>query len=283
MRHLLMISFALSIVLSSALLSEARGGSGSVRELLQEEKDKAKSKKKGAGEKKTPRDAPKDAPRKGAGESKSSGQDLHASGTLKEVKGTPFYVFDYTATEGKKQSKKSAFVRLEGGADFYTDKVIKVSDLKQGDTIWLLGNPVENETRGGPNGFGGIDRQLKNVLAIAKGDGLSVNKEYKDPKDPNAHWCEASVVKAGESIDVQYQGGKYKVIMGKGATVLLREKAGDAKSIKSGVQVEVTGEKIEEKPETKNTSDAKKESFAAKKVVILDRRLLTVLYPALNG
>ncbi len=209
----------------------------------------------------------------------SPGRALEAWGTLKEVKGTPFFTIDYTKVEARKATKHSAFVKLAEGAEVFTDKSIKITDLKEGDPIWLLGRSVENETPGKDGVPGGTDRQMQNVLAIVKGEGVRVNTKYRDSKDPNVRWHSATVAKEGPSINVKYEGQSYKVALGKTAPILAREKAADPKLVKSGVQVEVSGDKIDEKPETKSASDAKKESFGVKKVAILDRRLASTLYP----
>jgi len=228
--------------------------------------------------KKKGEDAKKAAPKE---PQQSAGLALEAWGALKEVKGTPFFTFDYTRAEGKKASKKSAFVKVAGDTEFYTDKSISSTDLKEGDSVWVLGRPSENNTPG-KNGYGGgMDRQLQNVSAIVAGESLRVNRAYKDPKDPKVVWCEATVAKTGPAILVKYEGSNYKVTMGKAAPVMLREKAGTAKGVKSGVQVEVSAEKSDEKPDTKSAGDAKKGSFVAKKIVFLDKRLMGTLYPML--
>ncbi len=208
-------------------------------------------------------------------------RDLEAWGVLKEVKGTQFFTLDYTKVNGRKTTRHSAFLKLAEGADFYTDRSIKITDLNEGDSIWLLGRLVENEIPGQGGLAGGTDRQIQNVLAVAAGEGLSVNTKYRDPKDPNVKWLEATVAKVGPSIDVKHENQRYKVVLTRAAPVLRREMLGDAKLLKSGTQVEVSGDKSEEKPESKGASDAKKESFLLKKIAILDRRLTGTLYPAL--
>lgn len=273
MRQILVLTIVLTVAGNWRSVGAA-SATESTQQLFQEDKGK-----KGAGGKK----AKKEAREEDEARPTASAGEFRATGSLKEVKGTPFYNFDYTANDGKKPAKKSAFVKLGDKVDIFTDKVIRVVDLKQGDAVWLLGYPFESDARGGPGGFSGTDRQMKNVLAIARGEGLEVSRRYKDARDPNVRWCEVTISKAGESIDVQFEGSKYKVVLGKGALVLHRERAGDAKALKSGLQVEVHGGEIDEKPETKNANDARKSAFEAKRIVILDRRLQATIYPAING
>ncbi len=253
-------------------------GQGERDPLLQEKgKKKGGDDKKGGGDKKG---SPKEDGKGKSEPNQAPGRDLEAWGTLKEVKGTPFHTLDYAKIDGRKATKHSAFVKIADDAEFYTDKSIKVTDLKEGDTVWLLGRPVENEAPSA-SGVTGIDRQFQNVLAIVAGDGLRVHRRYKDPRDPKVLWCEATIAKPGPAISVKYEGNNFKVVLGKTASVLQREKAGDAKAVKSGAQVEISAEKSDEKPETKSATDAKKESFTARKVVLLDKRFVGTLYPML--
>jgi hypothetical protein len=234
-------------------------------------KQKGGGGKGGEGEKQSKKDDESPSP-------PAPGRELESWGVIKEVKGTPFFTFDYTRVEGKKATRQSAFVKVADEAEVFTDKQVKPTDLKEGESIWLLGKAVENEVPS-QTGITGIDRQFQNVLAIAYGEGLRVNTGYKDTRDPKARWFAVTVQKTGPSISVKYSGEVYKVVMGKSASIMHREKEGDAKALKSGAQVEISGDKSEEKPETKNAGDAKKSSFVAKKVAILDRRLTGSLYP----
>ena len=49
----------------------------------------------------------------------------------------------------------------------------------------------------------------------------------------------------------------------------------------SGIQAEVSGDMFEERPETKAPSDARKDSFIARRLAVLDRRFVGSLYPML--
>lgn len=265
MRHPGLVSCVIALAMFTSMSAAPPGG----RDLSQEDKKKPG----GGGAKKKAKATDEPSARKG--------RDLEAWGALKEVKGTQFFTLDYTKINGRKATRHSAFLKLAEGVDLYTDKSIKITDLNDGDSIWLLGRLVENEIPGQGGLAGGTDRQIQNVLAVAAGEGLSVNTKYRDPKDANVKWLEATVAKVGPSIDVKHLNQRYKVVLARAAPILRREKLGDAKSLKSGTQVEVSGDRSEEKPETKGASDAKKESFLVKKVAILDRRLTGTLYPAL--
>jgi len=233
-----------------------------------EEKKKEEPGKKGAA---------KDAPRsKGEG---SVEHALQAWGVIKEVKGSPFFSLSYTKSDGRKATKETVFVKPAEDASYFQDKVISVADLKEGDAIWILGRPVEHEVAD-KTGTKGVDRQFQNVTAVAAGAGIRVNSKYKDPRDPKVLWSKAEVAKAGPSIMVTCDGAEYKVTMAKQVPILLREKA-EAKPLKSGISVELSCDKSEERPETKSAADAKKEAFVARRIVVLDRRLVQSLYPML--
>jgi hypothetical protein len=215
-----------------------------------EEKKKEEPGKKGAA---------KDAPRT-KGEEPTE-HALQAWGVIKEVKGTPFFSLAYTKSDGRKATKETVFVKPAESASYFQDKVISLTDLKEGDGIWILGRPVEHEVAD-KTGTKGVDRQFQNVTAVAAGVGIRVNSKYKDPRDPKVLWSRAEVTKAGPSITVTCEGAEYKVTTGKQTPVLLREKA-EAKPLKNGVSVEVSCDKSEERPDTKSAADAKKEAFVA--------------------
>jgi hypothetical protein len=214
------------------------------------------------------------------GEDGAGGVDLRAWGTVKEVKGTPFFTLAYTKLDGRKATKATVFVKAAEDAEFFQDKVIPITDLKEGDAIWVFGRPVEQEVIDTKTGSKGVDMQLQNVLAIATGAGIRVNKKYKDPRDAKAVWTKAEVSKAGPSIMATAEGAEYKVTLGKQAAIVLREKA-ESKPLKNGAHVEVACEKSDDRPETKSAADAKKESYVARRVALLDRRLVQTLYPML--
>lgn len=208
--------------------------------------------------------------------------DLTAWGTIKEVKDADrFFTLDYTKLEGQKARKLSAFVKIPEDVELFRDRLLRVTDLKEGDGVWILGRPMEIETQT-PQGVTGIDRQMQNVQAIVLGDGLRVHRAYRDPRDPKVKWCEAKVTKAGPAIAVEHEGSTFgRVTMAKGVQIMVREKSPDARGLKSGAMVEVEGAKSDERPETKSAADGKKPAFVVKKAVILDRRLAGTVYPAL--
>ena len=233
---------------------------------------------KGAKEKAPPK---KKTTKKKTEKKAEAGHDLEAWGAVKEVKGTPFFTLAYTKVTGKKATKENVFLKPADDALFFQDKMIPYTDLKEGDQIWILARPVEHDvpaTQGQTTG--GQDRQLQNVVAIATGEGIKVNTGYADPRDPKLKWCEAQIAKAGASLQATYDGAEYKVVMAKQTPVLHREKA-ETKPLKNGQMVEVSGDKSEERPDTKNAADEKKAAFLGKRIVLLDPRLARAVYPAM--
>lgn len=231
-----------------------------------------------------------DSPQKGTVKKAAPGRDepaagerekLETWGAVKEVKGTDFFTLTYRKLEGKKLTARSAFIKMSGEAEVYADRAIAITELKEGEAVWVLGRPLERETPSKQGGPGGTDRQLQNVSAVVAGASIRVNDKYRDPRDDKVRWCQATVTKAGPSITVKYQDSDFKVVMAKAPSYLRREKVEHLVALKSGVQVAVALEPIEERPETKAAADLKKESFQATRVVLLDRRLLGTLYPAL--
>jgi hypothetical protein len=241
-----------------------------------------------AGEKATDKkkEAPKDTPKKAAKakekeeESKTSKSDLEAWGVIKEMKGTDFWNFTYTKVEGRKATRPTVFIKVASEPTFYQDKAIQLTALKEGEKVWLLGRPVEREAPSA-SGMLGMDRQMQNVSAVVVGDFLQPNTSYKDPRDPKVQWLEAEVSEAGQAIKVKYEGAEYKVVMSKSFVAVRREKCAEAKALKGNMSVQIAGDKSTERPETKSSADAKKESFLVKSVVILDPRVLKTLYPIL--
>ena len=245
-----------------------------------DEKKEGKAKEKPKGAEGTKKGAPA-----GKGDGKGSAKkapthDLETWGQIKSMKGSDFWTLTYTKVEKGRPKKETAFVKVDSEATFYKDTMIAVTDLKEGDKIWLFGKPFEQESPS-PQGIVGVDRQIKNVSAIAVGEDITVNKSFKDPRDADTRWLEAEVTKAGASISASYDGQDYKVVMLRTAVVMRRAKGGDAKQLKNNAYVALSLDKTTDRPETKNAADEKKESYTAKAVVILDPRLMKGMYPLL--
>jgi hypothetical protein len=220
-------------------------------------------------------------PKKKAAAAKKSSSDLDAWGTIKEVKGTGFWELSYAKVEGQKRVKHSAFIKVESDLAMLEDKMMQVAELKEGDKVLMWGRPVERDTPGMGGVAGGLDRQIQNVAVVAAGDDVAVKGSFKDPKDANMQWLEATVSKPGQAIWANYEGGEYKVVMVRTVQAFKRDKAAESRKLKSGMYVQVEGTKSEERPETKSSADAKKESFSVKSLVILDTRLTKLAYPML--
>ncbi|HVR73897.1 MAG TPA: hypothetical protein VMT52_06170 [Planctomycetota bacterium] len=208
-------------------------------------------------------------------------EKLETWGAIRGVKGTDFFTLAYRKLEGKKLTVRSAFIKLSAEAEFHADRAIAITELKEGETVWVLGRPIEREIPSRQGGGSDTDHQIQNVSAIAAGESIRVNEKYRDPRDDKVRWCQATVTKAGPSISVKYGESVFKVVMAKAHSYLRREKVERPAALKSGVHVAVALEPIEERPETRAAADLKKESFQATRVVLLDRRLMGTLYPAL--
>jgi hypothetical protein len=206
---------------------------------------------------------------------KPAGPPRDILGTVQRIKGTEeFYTFTYR--DGKKSV--AAFLKLPEGANLLYDKFIQLTDLKQGDAVWVFGRPVEREA-GGQGGYGGVDRQIQNVSVVCTGKELNINSGYKDPRQKDSKWCQAVVSKPGPALWVKFDGQEYKLVTQKATPIFAREESSTKGAIKNGTLVLVAAEETTERPESKKPADEKKPAYLARKVVLLDRRLERDAYP----
>lgn len=240
----------------------------------------AEAKKAPPAKKVPPAPAGKEGPSAGTSGAAATTCDVDAWGTIKAVKGTEFWELTYLQIEGTKASKKVVFFKPSADVEFLRDKLVPVTDLKEGESVWIFAKRFEQEAQAA-GGFMGTDRQMKNVTVAAVGTGIRVNTAHKDPKDASMRWYEVSVSKAGATVTVAYDSQQYKMTMVPRAQIVRREKEGDASLLKNGMLVAVCLETSDERPETGKTADAKKASYAAKSVAILDPRL-KASYPMLQ-
>lgn len=205
--------------------------------------------------------------------------DLETWGTIKPVKDTDFWEFTYLEIEKGRAKRVTAFVRLvEGEATYFQDKIVPLTDLAEGNKLWVFGRRFEQEAPSA-TGYMGTDRQMKNVAGAFVGESLMVNTSFKNPKDPESRWYEVTVSEPGASINVKYDSLDYKVVLLRSAPVVKREKIDAPPKLKSGLRVALGLVKSEERPDTKKSADAKKESYLVKAVFLLDPRILQSFYP----
>ncbi len=239
----------------------------------------------GGGGRRFAAEAPKGAPQAKKAEKKPEKKaaperhDLETWGAIKPVKGTEFWEIRYAQTDERgRRVAKHAFFKPAADTEIYTDRAVAITDLKEGETVWLFGKRFEQEIPAIP-GMPGVDRQMKNVAAMVTGEGVKVSSARTDPKDPGIRWFETKLSKAGPAPYVTYDGVEYKVVALRDLRVVRREKSGDAGKLKNNMYVAVCLAKSEERPNTGKSADAKKDSFVAKTVVILDAKLTSTLYP----
>lgn len=197
----------------------------------------------------------------------------------------------YTDEKGKRKSKK-AFVKIDDKVSVYVDRQSRIEDLEPGKTAHVFGRVVEREVhdRDGGKGGGGLsgshrgkDRQIQNARVILSGDELETNPAFKDPKDKAVKWVQATVSMSNVGLWVKREGEEYRVTLLRRAPILRRTKASasERKLLKSGRYVHLIAKKTDERPQTKSNLDAKKPSFEAKRVVVLQTPYLKTVYPML--
>ncbi len=214
--------------------------------------------------------------------------DLDSWGQLgKLVKGSAdFYELTYYKKTGEgrkaKVTKTKAFLKIPAETLLYEDIRIRLGQLKENEDVVIFGKHVSRDV---PDQTGrgrrGVDSQIQNASVVLSGElhgRLPFNRQFSDPRRSGHKWCEAKVTKSGGGLAVDYEGINSRVTMARGAPILKRMKA-NRKRLRNRVYVQLFGKKTAERPETKKKSDAKKESFEARLMVILDRGSLKTVYP----
>jgi hypothetical protein len=202
-------------------------------------------------------------------------QAFQAIGVAKKHKTSGYYTFAYL--DGK--AKLSAFLKIPEDAQYLMDTRIRLEELAEGESVWVFGRLVEHETADG-TGRRGTDRQLQNVSAIVGGKELKVDESFKDASVPDSKWHRVTVSRPGAAIWVKAEGDEFKVVLRKN-TPIVRRVDSPKGPLKSGAWIEVAAKEHDGRPETKSSADAKKASYIAQKVVLLDPGLVQTVYPML--
>ncbi len=181
--------------------------------------------------------------------------------------------------KGRRTTEK-VLVEISDPMEFYADSPIRMEDLKPGDEIWLFGKAVQREvlSKRGAKDRSGADRVIQAVRAILAGEALSVNASYADPKDPGFKWLKATVSDSSGGLRVHYQGQEYRVTLEKDAPILRRSDC-PKKLLKSGIYVQVFGEKRDPPESAAKTKSSPKLTIRCKRVILLDARYLGSVYP----
>ncbi len=201
--------------------------------------------------------------------------------------------YSYRDKKGKKKSQK-AYLQIDKMVDVYLDRQVRLQDLEAGKKIFILGRAIEREVQergGGAGGVGGArggqrggkDRQIQNARVILTGDQVEVNRSYLDPKDKAIKWIEAIVSSSNAGLWVKYEGNEFRVTLGRKAPILVRVKLTEKerKILKKAKYIHLVADESKVRPETKRRVDLEKPSFEMKRLIVLDPRLLTTVYPLL--
>ncbi len=219
--------------------------------------------------------------------------DIEATVQLKgALKNDPrFLQIAYPKVEkkGKRPKATKAFVGLPKKLVVYRDRRVRLEDIEPETKVWIFGRPIEREVRGGGGGGGaglggggrgGTDRQIQTATVVIFGDGVAVNHSYKDRKDKTLKWCQATVTMVKGGLRVDYEGSSYRVGLASKAPVIRREKC-DRKLAAKAKYGRLDARKTKTRPKEESKLNAKYESFIAKRLILLDSRLLRTAYPAL--
>ena len=212
----------------------------------------------------------------------------------KPIKGSDFYEITYYKKTGSgrkaKVKKTKAFLEVTSKSVIYRDARIGIGQLEPEQDVRIFGKPVSRQVpggggrgggRGGGGAGGGVDSQIQNARVVLSGDvhnNLPFDKEFVDPKARGYKWLEAKVTKSGGGLWVTSLGTDNRVTMAKGAPILKRAKVKPAR-LKGRLYIQFFARTTSERPDTGRKSDAKKDSFRASMIVILDRGSLASVYP----
>lgn len=188
-----------------------------------------------------------------------------------------------TDAKGRRTTEK-VLIEIAESTQLFADSPIRLEDLKSGDEIWLFGKAVQRDvlSKRGAKDRRGTDRVIQAVRAILAGEGLSVNQSFADPKDPSFRWLKATVSDSSAGLRVHYQGQEYRVTLEKDAALLRRSDC-PRKALKSGVYVQVFGEKTDppepaEKVKAEKRKSETKLAIRCNRIAILDARYISSAY-----
>lgn len=202
--------------------------------------------------------------------------------------GSGFREFTLYERDGRgKLVSTKLILQVPEDAPLLADRRVRIGDLKEGESIAVLGRPKEYEVRGRRGGAGGgagrsgRDYQIQNCQAVFVGKDVAVKTGYKDRTDPATAWCQGTVARDGsKGLWMQYNGQEHRVAMGP-RTPLVKRIEAPRKLLKTGVYLFVEAGECDEDPPARKKSDADKKCYRAKRLVLLDPRLLKTVYPAM--
>ena len=214
---------------------------------------------------------------------KSWGKILKAP---KEADG--FYELEYYKRNSKGKLKKNkAFLKIPGKVVMYKDVAVRSKQLQEGDKVAIFGEPITHEhpARTGAGALGTHkEYHIKTARVVLAGPPASfgIDETFTHQKSPKEKWIIADVVTTSGSLTVRYQGRDHKVLLVKKAPILKRIKI-DNKKVRKGSTVRVFANKSKTRPETQKKADAKKGSFEATRIILMDRRYTKTAYPLMWG
>ena len=209
---------------------------------------------------------------------------------IKDSEGLHEFTLYRRDARGKLHSEK-VLLEVSESVTPYFDRRIRPADVEQGDDGFVFGRPADFEVRGGGGRGGGLgggrssgrDYQIQNVLAVLVGKEIDVNQRYKNPDDPTLKWCKGSVSRDGsKGLWFDYDSNEYRVLLGRQAPVLKREKVNEKikkKLLRSGAYVYFRGEVRDERPATLGSKYKDRVLFRVRQLVILDKASILNVYP----
>lgn len=270
--------FAAALLAPRGFADAPRSGQGSA--IAGSQADNKEKDKKGADKKDARRPgARRGGAAEGAGDSEG---DFKVVGTLGEkLKDSDYWELTYQVQEEKKRVKKTALVKLGEELPLLSDRIGRFEELKEGAVVQIFGKPEEREIPGNAGGIAGYDRQIKRGQLVVGGEKMRISKAYKDAKDAELQWCEATVEKSGKGgITVQFNRTSYRVIMDKQYQVILREAVDEAqksklwpKLVKKGALVSIRGRPASEPPAGVDEKLKDAPAIEAVSLVLVDKRV----------
>lgn len=184
--------------------------------------------------------------------------------------GGDFYELTYTVTEGKKASKKKAWVKIDSQSQLRRDRLANVAEFKEGEGLHVFGLLVVREQGGKTYGGAGPPmRLLQASRVVIGGKDVSVNSGYKDPKDKKYAWHAVTVEKPGAGITVLSEGDSYKLSLDKPSTVIMREEGVLKRDVRRGAKIYFEGNAVSEKPAGE---EEERPAFHAEQVLVIETR-----------
>lgn len=176
---------------------------------------------------------------------------------------------------GEKESSR----RLE---ILYDRRLRSPTELEPGTKVAIFGKPIVHDVpgRGGGLILSGKDYQIQNAQVILAGnlDTFGIDRAVTVDKLPGYKWCFGEVNEDKGGLSVDFEGQSYRVTLAKAGPILSRE-ALDREKLRKGASIDVVAAKTEHRPPSHRAADHDRPAFEAKRIVVLDRRLLRTIYP----